>query len=219
MIVKVCGITTLHDGRMALDAGADWIGLNLVSGPRRIELPAALSILKGLAHPFRAVVLVNVTGDVPDESIFTALVSHGVQRLQLYGEVTPQAVATLCGGGFEIVFVQPVGEEQSLKALDAFLADCGSTAPQFVLFDSAVKGRAGGTGQKADWEAIARARELDRFADWPAVILAGGLTPENVAEAISRTMPAGVDVSSGVESAPGRKNREKIKRFVAAVRD
>ena len=218
MIVKVCGITTFDDARMAFDAGADWIGLNLVSGPRRIDLAAALCILSELAHPFRAVALVNLKDEAADESTLTALAGHGVHRLQLYGQVTPRAAATLCGRGFEIVYVQPVANEQSLKALDAFLAACDGVELEFVLFDSAVKGQVGGTGQRANWEAIAHARELGRFEDWPPVILAGGLTPENVAEAITRTRPAGVDVSSGVESAPGQKDPRKVETFLNAVR-
>lgn len=217
MIVKVCGITTLADAQMALGAGADWIGLNLVAGPRRIDLTDALSILSDLADPYRAVALVNLKDEAADESTLSALAKHDVHRLQLYGQVTAQGVATLSGRGFDIIYVQPVGDERSFDELDSFLTAFDAGGPEFVLFDSAVKGRVGGTGQAANWEAIARARELGLFEAWPPVILAGGLTPENVATAISRTLPDGVDVSTGVESAPGHKDPRKVEAFLKAV--
>jgi len=243
MIVKICGITTLVDARMALDAGADWIGLNLVSGPRRLELPSVLTILNGLSDRSSVVGLVALHDGVPEDSIAAALRDHGVRRLQLYGQVTPQALDSLQLAGFETIFVQPVVDEHSLEALEAFLAMCGEGRPEYVLLDSAVetsylgptradpslhrsramelKGvgpAAGGTGRQANWNAIEKARSHGRFAHWPPIILAGGLTPDNVAEAISRITPTGVDVSSGVESAPGRKDQRKIGAFLTAVR-
>jgi phosphoribosylanthranilate isomerase len=218
MIVKICGITTLDDARFAIDAGADWIGLNLVSGPRRIELPAALTILNGLRDPAHVVGLVTVQNGILEDSIAAALWDHDVHRLQLYGQVTPQAIDSLQKAGFETIFVQPVADEHSLEVLDAFLAVCGDAHPDYLLFDAAVEGQYGGTGQRANWEAMARVRACGRYAHWPPVILAGGLTPDNVAEAIRFVAPVGVDVSSGVESARRRKDPEKVRRFIAAAR-
>ena len=218
MIVKICGITTLEDARCALDAGADWIGLNLVSGPRRIELPAALTILNGLSDPSHVVGLVTLQNGVLEDSIAAALWDHGVRRLQLYGQVTPQALDSFQQAGFETILVQPVVDEQSLEALDAFLTVCGDARPDYVLFDAAAHGQPGGTGQRANWDSIAQARTKNRDTHWPPFILAGGLNAANVAEAISRTTPAGVDVSSGVESAPGRKDPRKVEEFINTVR-
>ncbi len=218
MIVKICGITTLHDARMALDAGTDWIGLNLVSGPRRIELPAVLNILKGLDAPAAAVALVHLPYGESDKSILMALTEHGVRRLQLYGTVTSSTIADLRGKGFETIFVCPVSNERSLEELDSFLATCGDARPDYVLFDAAVAGQAGGSGRRANWDAIADAHKQGRFQQWPLVILAGGLTPDNVGEAVQRIAPAGVDVSSGVESSPGLKDPRKIQAFLTAAR-
>ncbi len=218
MIVKICGITTLDDARFVLTAGADWIGLNLVSGPRRIELPGAITILNGLSNPSNVVGLVILQDGVLDDSIVAALRDHGVRRLQLYGQVTPEALGLLRQAGFETILVHPVVDEHSLEALDAFLIACGDTRPNYVLFDAAVEGQYGGTGQRANWEAMARARARGRYAHWPPVVLAGGLTSDNVAEAIRLVAPAGVDVSSGVEAAPGRKDPRKVEELIKSAR-
>jgi len=218
MIVKICGITTLDDARFAIDAGADWIGLNLVSGPRRIELPAALAILKGLSDPAHAVGLIALQNGVVEDSIASALCDHHVRRLQLYGQVTPQAIRSLQQAGFETILAQPVVDEHSLTALDALLTVCSDARPDYVLFDAVVEGQVGGTGQRANWEAMAHARARGRYSHWPPVILAGGLTSGNVAEGIRLVAPVGVDVSSGVEAAPGRKDPRKVGEFIRSVR-
>ncbi len=216
MIVKICGIATLEDARCALDAGADWIGLNLVSGPRRVELSTALTILAALPDASRAVALTTLQG--AHDPTLNILADHGVRRLQPYGQVTPQAIAALQGRGLETIFLHPVVDEPSFAGLDKFLAACTDARPDYVLFDAAVEGQHGGTGRRANWEAMARARARGRYAHWPPVILAGGLTPDNVAEAVRLVAPAGVDVSSGVEAVPGRKDHAKMEGFLAAVR-
>ncbi len=218
MIVKICGITTLEDARFALHAGADWIGLNLVSGPRRIDLPAALAILQELDDPSRAVALLTLPGSSPDEPTMNALVDHDVRRLQLYGQVTPDTLAALNERRFETILVRHVADGESLNMLDGFLAACTDARPNYVLFDAAVQGQPGGTGHRANWDAMAGARARGRYADWPPVILAGGLTPDNVAEAIRLVAPAGVDVSSGVEAVPGRKDGTKVTRLITVAR-
>ncbi len=227
MLLKVCGITGVDDARYALDAGVDWIGLNLVAGPRRIDIPAAEAILSKLDEPSRVVVLVHLTrGALPDQLPKT-LRGHGVRRIQIYGDPIPDAVRRLTAEGFESILVHHVGNEASLASLDVILANCRESRPKYVLFDASSAGAGGryrdagqhgGTGRRADWDAIARARAAGRDGQWPTVLLAGGLTPANVAGAIRKLSPAGVDVSSGVESRPGRKSRMKIAAFVAAVR-
>jgi phosphoribosylanthranilate isomerase len=216
MIVKICGITTLEDARCAIDAGADRIGLNLVSGPRRIELSTALTILAALPDASRVVALTKLEG--VDDPTLNILADHGVRRLQPYGPVTPEAIAALQDRGLETIFVHPVVDEPAFAGLDGFLAACTDARPNYVLFDAAVEGQHGGTGRRANWEAMAHARARGRYAHWPPVILAGGLTPDNVAEAVRLVAPVGVDVSSGVESAPGRKDPRKIGSFLTAVR-
>ncbi len=106
----------------------------------------------------------------------------------------------------------------SLDELGVLLIACGEHKPDHVLLDAGIPDQLGGTGRRLDWERLAKERSAGRFNDWPAVILAGGLTPANVAEAIRLTNPAGVDVSSGVETNPGRKDHAKVERFIQATR-
>ena len=217
MLVKICGITNIVDAKIALDAGADWIGLNLVGGPRRIDLPAACRILAALPDPACAVVLLSVTtSHLPTETV-VKLRDMGVERLQLYGQVSPYVVGEAHHRGLETIFVQPVHDHDPLGELDDFLTRCGDRPPQYVLFDASVPGRQGGTGQQANWDVLADARTEGRFDRWPPVLLAGGLLPGNVNGALGIVSPIGVDVSSGVESIPGRKDRAKVQAFVEAV--
>ncbi len=218
MLVKICGVTTVDDARAALAAGADWIGLNLVDGPRRIDPDTAARILSRLDDPGRAVGLVTLERGAFVPSMAATLRDHGVRRLQLYGEVTPEAVGRCSAEGFETIVVQPVENEASLTLLDEFLAACLDARPSFVLFDAATPDRLGGTGQPANRAVIAGARQAGRFAGWPPVLLAGGLTPDNVADAVAAVLPAGVDVSSGVEAQPGRKDPAKVNAFIVAAR-
>ena len=218
ILVKICGITRVDDARFALEAGADWIGLNLVAGPRKIDLAAAADILSQLDDRARAVALVVVEKDSVPNSTLEVLKTHGVRRLQLYGDSAGEAVRRLADEGFESILVHPVADEASLAALDGVLGARDGTRPNYVLFDSAVAGQAGGTGRLADWNAIASAHERGRYADWPPMILGGGLTPGNVAQAVRTLAPFGVDVSSGVESAPGCKDHARVREFVAAAR-
>lgn len=218
MIVKICGVTTVDDARAALAAGADWIGLNLVAGPRRIDPDTAAHILSRLDDPGRAVGLVALAQGSSVPPMAATLLDHGVRRLQLYGEVTPEAVGRCRAGGFETIVAWPVEDEASLTLLDEFLGACLDARPSFVLFDAATWDRLGGTGQPANWAVIAGARQAGRFAAWPPVLLAGGLTPDNVADAVAAVLPVGVDVSSGVESQPGSKDPAKVKAFIAAAR-
>ncbi len=218
-LVKICGITSIEDATCALQAGAAWIGLNLVGGPRRLDLPRARSILSRLDDPSRAVVLVMLDAGGLPPSLAACLRDCGVCRLQLYGEVTGQAVRTLGADGYETMVACPIAGEESLGQIGGFLTACADSPPGYLLFDTACPGRLGGTGTPADWETIARAQDAGRFDDWPPFILAGGLTSDNVAEAIHTLSPAGVDVSSGVESAPGQKDPARINAFVAAVNE
>ena len=222
MLIKICGITNVDDAQYALDAGADWIGLNLVEGPRRLDPAAVERIVSQLKDASRAVVLLRLEeGRIPD-SLVATFQKCGVRRLQLYGDPIPSFLRQLADEGFESMVVQPVADDTSLASLDARLAACGrsgrNAGPDYVLFDASTTDQLGGTGRRADWEVIAHARVQGRFVGWPPVILAGGLTPGNVTEAIQKLSPAGVDVSSGVETKPGRKDHGKISAFIAEVR-
>ena len=218
MIVKICGITSTFDAVSALDAGADWIGLNLVAGPRRIEPTRAAEIVSALPDAHRAVVLVALESGRISEPVEDVLRQAGVSRLQIYGDTNAGAVAELLTGGFEVIVVQQIVDATSFEALDRLLGQCGAARPTYALLDAPAGSRLGGTGRRADWDLIARTRNAGQMEDWPPVLLAGGLTPDNVADAVATLRPSGVDVSSGVESAPGSKDAGKVRAFIAAAR-
>jgi phosphoribosylanthranilate isomerase len=220
MIVKICGITTTEDARAALDAGADWIGLNLIGGggPRHLDARRAAEVLASLPDASRAVALVQLepTGGVPAD--VEPLVAMGLRRVQVYGMATPATTREVANRSLEAIWVLRVDARGTIDRFGELLASCRDHPPAHVLLDAHVAGRLGGTGRTADWPMIAGARDDGVFRDWPPVLLAGGLTPENVAEAIRVTTPAGVDVSSGVEQFPGRKDPARMRAFVRAAR-
>ena len=218
MLIKICGITNSTDARFALEAGADWIGINLVAGPRRIELATARRILDSLDQPEHAVVLIEISGTRADETVLSSLTAQGVRRFQIYGKVTPTALEPFSTSGYATIVVQHFTDATSLDSTDRLLAACAAHRPGHVLLDTPSTDQLGGTGIPANWALIGQARHDGRFDQWPPIILAGGLSADNVASAIDAVRPAGVDVSSGVETSPGEKNHTKIERFIAHVR-
>jgi phosphoribosylanthranilate isomerase len=218
-MVKICGITSAADARFALSAGADWIGLNLVGGPRKIALAACLHILRKLDNPSCAVVLVGTERGVVAEPLLSTIHECGVRRVQLYGDRSADSLRRLSEAGFEVVFVHHIADEKSLPALGEIIASLQAHRPAYVLLDTAVSGIEGGTGRIVDWNAIREFREANGMRGWPPVLLAGGLTAENVGEAVRITRCAGVDVSSGVETAPGLKDVAKVAGFIRSARE
>ncbi len=203
MKIKVCGITSGEDAGMALALGADALGFNFFpSSPRYIDPVAARSIVDGMP-PFAAAVGVFVNVDSPIEVIRIAAMS-GVRIIQLHGNESPDYCRQFAG--WPLIKVWRVGQGPSVFKADqfevrAFLLDTGD--PQ--LF--------GGTGRIFDWSLC---RD---FACSRPIILAGGLNPENVASAIRVAKPYAVDVCSGVENAPGRKDALRLKAFISEVRN
>ena len=217
-LIKICGVTCVEDARLVLEAGADLVGLNLVGGPRKLTPESAAEILDVLPHAAEHVVLlvaVDRRGMTP--AVDNLCRSYPRCALQLYGEVAPGEVTRLARAGRSVLLVWHLEDATSVSKLTEFLAEC-EAEPAYVLLDASVPGQLGGTGTRIDADALTTAHKAGVFADWPAVILAGGLTPENVAEALATCDPAGVDVSSGVESTPGRKDPAKVYAFRAAVR-
>ncbi len=188
MRVKICGITGYEDAVLALDQGADVLGFVLARSPRRLPPAAVLEIRKRLP-PFALTVGVLVA---PEATFARSLLEEGVvDRLQVHR------------GGFEHPLAYPSFPSGALRA--------GAPLPPLLHLDATEAPLGGGSGRLADWTlAEARARR-------PRLILAGGLPPENVAEAVRRVRPFGVDVSSGVESEPGRKDPQKMKEFCDAA--
>lgn len=199
--VKICGITSVADGLAAAEAGADMIGLMFAEkSPRLISLPTAAAISRALS-PFVAKVgvFVNPTKDL----VMRAIGQCSLSLLQFHGEEMP----AFCNQ-FGVMSMKAfrIRDAASLAALEKY-----STAA--YLLDAYSAEARGGTGEKFNWDLAIEARKFGR-----PIFLAGGLTPENVAAAVRKVQPFGVDVSSGVESAPGKKDHAKVKAFIAAVR-
>ena len=200
MWVKICGITNLSDALMCVEAGADALGFIFVEGtPRSIDPAVVEEIIRSLP-PFVTTVGVFVNRPVEEvEGIANAL---ALSLVQLHGDESPEYCETL--------------RVRFIKAFRVKEADDLAVLPQYpgakaYLLDPFVPGKLGGTGRTLDWELAVKAKAYGR------IILAGGLTPENVAEAVRRVEPYAVDVSSGVEASPGRKDPEKVKRFIEQV--
>jgi phosphoribosylanthranilate isomerase len=202
--IKFCGVASLHDAQRAADAGAWAIGLIFwPHSPRRCEPEAAAEIASSLK---RRVEVVGVFVNPTLEELAQTAEAVGLTMLQLHGEEGP-AFSTEAARrtGCKVIKAARVRSRADIQALWPFHTD-------YHLLDSYATGRPGGTGETFSWE-IARSHG----ADVP-VIHSGGLSPENVAEAIAAVRPFAVDVASGVEQSPGRKDPEKLEAFAHAVR-
>jgi phosphoribosylanthranilate isomerase len=209
--VKVCGITSVADARAAADAGADAIGLNFFPpSPRYIELRRARHIVQTLpAGLLKVGVFVNSS----IAEVCAAVDLLQLDLAQLHGDEAPEFISELGGRpvirGFRL--------ESGLGGIGNYLNRCRllDCLPCMLLIDAFKKGEYGGTGECADWKLLAGARP--EFGGLP-VVLAGGLTPRNVAAAIEMVRPAAVDTASGVESRPGQKSPQLVRAFVAAAK-
>ncbi len=210
--IKICGITSPEDARLVAGAGADAVGLNFFGkSPRFVEEDAARRIVDVLPD---GVVKVGLFVNSPAETICSLVDRLGLDLVQLHGDEPPEFLAQL--GDRPAIRAFRLGPEGLRPILD-YLATCRvkHDSPDMVMIDSFVRGEYGGTGQTADWTAV---RNYPRDESYPPLVLAGGLTPENVTEAIARVGPAAVDTASGVEAAPGRKDPARVRRFVEAAR-
>jgi phosphoribosylanthranilate isomerase len=208
--VKICGITNEADGRSAARLGADAVGLNFYpQSPRYIDPPDCVPILRALP-PF--VDAVGLFVNQPLRQVFPVVNALGrVRTIQWYGS-NRELSDTF---PFQLIACFPVRDPKSLLDITNYLDMCRSLnrLPAAVLADAAVPGQHGGTGQQLPWQLLAD------FRPGVPLILAGGLTPENVAEAVRIVRPYGVDVASGVEAAPGQKDPEKMRRFIGNARE
>jgi phosphoribosylanthranilate isomerase len=200
LLVKICGVTTPEDAALAARAGADAIGVNLWPGSKRYVDPARAGAV--LAAVPAGVLKVGVFVDAPAAEVGAAVARLGLDRAQLHGNEPAWNFATFDLA--RVIRVVRVRDEAS------FAAEAG-WRPALWLYDAFVDGFGGG-GALAPWPIIAR-RARRPF------LLAGGLTPENVAASIAAVRPDGVDVASGVELRPGVKDPDKVARFVAAARN
>lgn len=204
--VKICGLTCVSDAEAAIAAGADALGFNTWRGSKRfLDLAEAAPWIRQLpGFVTRVALCINE----PWEELRRIAALSFVDALQLHGDESRATCADLAGTGISLIRAVRLGAESDLVGLDQW-------ATRQLLVDAAVPGAFGGTGARADWALAAQAvRNFPRLA----VTLAGGLDPENVAEAVRTVRPYAVDVASGVESAPGRKDAAKMRDFVQAVR-
>jgi phosphoribosylanthranilate isomerase len=215
--IKICGVTNIADAQAAVDEGADAIGLNFYSkSPRYIDPAAAQAVSKALtkwASP--DLIRIGVVVNEKAEWINILLKAVGLDAIQLHGDEPPEFLSGI--ETTQIIRARRFTDQGiGLISQDLEACDKAGRIPASILIDAATPGRYGGTGTTVSWSGLADYR---RWLHNVPLILAGGLTPENVAEAIRIVRPQAVDVASGVESSPGKKDHAKVRDFVAAARD
>ncbi len=214
MLIKICGVKTIEVARTASEAGADLIGLVFYPpSPRYLSPEAADNLVAEIPKLERRPGLVGLFVNVPVGKIVTAIERYRLDYVQLSGEETPEMCAELARLRPVIRALRLLAQveiDEALVAAEPF----GRLDNLTLLLDTHKSGMYGGTGQTGNW-AMAQA-----VAQHYPTLLAGGLTPENVGEAVRQVRPWGVDVSSGVEKkdAPGEKDLEKVKKFINGAR-
>ena len=198
MFVKICGITNEDDALFAVAMGADAVGFNFVSGSRRQIAPAVARDIARRLPP--EILTVGVFRDEHPSRVIDTVHRAGLKAAQLHGHETPAQVAEVCAQIRWVIKVVVAGTTDARRA-----ADFGT---DLVM----VEGPNPGSGKVFDWSLV------DEVAEGPRLILAGGLNPDNVTEAVRAVRPWGVDVASGVEKSPGRKDALKVKAFIERAR-
>lgn len=201
--IKICGITNEEDATWAVNLGAHYIGLNFCKeSPRKVSPEQAAKIARKVPS-FVPTVGVFVEQTVPE--ILKIVQKVGLAGVQLHGDHAPEDARALAEK-LEVLLIKAfrVGGEADLEPLAAYKDAVG-----YFLLDARVEGAAGGTGQTFPWDLAVRARALGK-----PIFLAGGLTPENVAAAVETAQPFAVDVASGVEKSPKRKDFDRMKKFI-----
>jgi phosphoribosylanthranilate isomerase len=200
--IKICGITNLADALLAADLGADALGFIFYSkSPRHLAPETAREIIAQLP-PF--VTSVGVFVDEETQVVRELAAQAGLDWIQVHGQESPDYCRSL---GRRVIKGFRIKDESSLKDLEPFQG-----AVQAFLLDTYKKGQVGGTGETFDWRV---AREAKKYGQ---IMLAGGLTPDNVAQAIEVAQPEAIDTASGTEAAPGKKDPEKLRAFFSATR-
>jgi phosphoribosylanthranilate isomerase len=206
--IKICGITHLDDALAALDAGAEMLGFNFYPpSPRYVERTTCIRLIQALRGRGLAATMVGVFVNTPPAEVSRILDECGLDLAQLSGDEPPEHLARLGERAFKAI--RP---GDAAGAVELARRYAPRAAPPALLVDASVgAGQFGGTGRIGNWDAarIVAARR--------PILLAGGLRPENVAAAVAAVQPWGVDVASGVESSPGRKDTAKMKAFVRAA--
>ena len=203
--IKICGITNIEDAHAAVDLGADALGFIFVpSTPRYVEPQVAERIISDLP-PF--ITTVGVFPDASPETISQTVSICGLSVVQLHGSETPEYCSDIGARGRAPLLIKAfrIKGRHSLSLIPRYKVSA-------YLLDTYVKGKKGGTGETFNWDLAREAKAYGR------IIIAGGLIPGNVAQAVQQVRPYAVDVSSGVESGPGKKDHAKIRAFIENVR-
>ena len=201
VLVKICGLTRLEDGIAAAEAGAEAIGLMLYEkSPRYIGMQKAAELSRALPQ---FLIRVGVFANASEDFVQRAISECGLNIAQFHGDESPEFCLR-----FPVMTIKafPMKDAGSLNAL----ADYHTNA---FLLDAYDPDKLGGTGARFNWDLAIQAHNFGK-----PIFLAGGLTPENVAEAVDKVRPYAVDVSSGVESAPGIKDHDKIRALIKAAK-
>lgn len=212
MKVKICGVRTVEEACQAVTAGADLLGFNFYPLSPRFITPAGCrhviaNLRRILGSQSEQVKIVGVFVNAPPDQIEAVLETCGLDLAQLSGDEPPELLQSLGERAFKAL--RPTSPDALEESVSRYPRRAQS--PHWLV-DAYRPGEYGGTGQPADWSLAAR------LAVHAPILLAGGLRPENVAAAVHQVRPWGVDVASGVESAPGVKDPEKVQSFIQAVR-
>jgi phosphoribosylanthranilate isomerase len=217
--VKICGITSIEDARGAVEAGADALGFIFVEKtPRYVEPRAAGAIIAQLP-PF--VTAVGIFWDHPPAHVKAVAAEARLGALQFHGDEKPEDLAAYDLPVIKTIKLPPASTIEGLpefRVSEGFQVLSFSKVAAAVLLDTAVRWSEGEAREPLEWRHAARIVVTHGHRPRPKVILSGGLTPENVAQAIAIVKPYGVDVNSGVEARPGVKDPDKVRRFLAAAR-
>jgi phosphoribosylanthranilate isomerase len=207
--IKICGITNLDDARLAVEAGADLLGFNFYRpSPRFIEPDEVRKIIDGVARESE-VIAVGIFVDEPLESVIETVRVSGVDAVQLHGDESVAYCIELKSALNGITIIK------ALRVSDSFQPQTATSYPvDAIMLDAFHDSLRGGTGKTIDWEIAENTRNLV-----PQFFLSGGLSPENVAEAVERVQPYAVDACSRLELSPGRKDPLRVKAFVRAARN
>jgi phosphoribosylanthranilate isomerase len=209
MKIKICGITRYEDAQAAVEAGADLLGFNFYAkSPRYISPISAARLIADVRAACSRVLMVGVFVNSSLEEINTITGQCELDLAQLCGDELPETLNALNGVAFKAL--RPKDKQDLARSLDRYQPRAGLPA---YLVDAYRPGAYGGTGQTADWS-LARS-----LAEVYPLLLAGGLTPDNVAGAINQVRPWGVDVASGVEESPGCKNPARLAAFIKTARE
>ncbi|GAB4497044.1 MAG: phosphoribosylanthranilate isomerase [Anaerolineales bacterium] len=204
MFIKICGITRLQDALLAAELGAHALGYNFYPKSKRYLPPAhAAQIHAQVRARYPHIIGAGIFVNASLADMQTILAECGLDWAQCHGDEPEEVLAALGNRGLKAV--RAASLEEARGGLQRF--GCRENPPALLL-DAAIPGEYGGSGQRADWNIAAA------LAQEAAILLAGGLTPQNVAQAVSHVHPWGVDVASGVESAPGIKNPNALRVFI-----